>query len=98
MNLGTERDWSYMTEPIPELAGRSIVYPAGKVLGGGSSINAAFWACGHRSDLDRYTALVGDDAWSYQKVLELYRGVEDWHPIRHHRGASRQYSQTCHNL
>lgn len=77
-NLGTERDWSYVTAPIPELANRSIAYPAGKVLGGGSSINAAYWVRGHRSDWDHYAALVGDDSWSYQKVLELYRGVEDW--------------------
>lgn len=78
MNLGTERDWSYTTKPNSELADRSIVYPAGKVLGGSSSINAAFWARGHRSDWDNYAALVEDDAWSYQKVRELYRDIEDW--------------------
>jgi choline dehydrogenase len=77
-NLGTERDWSYMTTPNPELANRSMVYPAGKVLGGGSSLNAAFWARGHRSDWDSYAALAGDDAWSYRQVLDLYRRIEDW--------------------
>jgi choline dehydrogenase len=89
-NLGTERDWSYVTAPNPELADRSMVYPSGKVLGGGSSLNAAFWARGHRSDWDSYAALAGDDAWSYRQVLELYRRIEDWRGAtdlaRRHRG------------
>jgi hypothetical protein len=89
-NLGTERDWSYMTTPNPELANRSMVYPAGKMLGGGSSLNAAFWASGHRSDWDSYAALAGDDGWSYRQVLDLYRRIEDWRGptdlARRHRG------------
>lgn len=78
LNLNTERDWSYTTAPNSELADRPIAYPAGKMLGGGSSLNAAFWVRGHRSDWDGYAAVTGDDAWSYQQVLELYRGIEDW--------------------
>jgi choline dehydrogenase len=78
MNLDTERDWRYATVPNSELADRSIVYPSGKMLGGSTSLNAAFWVRGHRSDWDRYAALTGDDAWSYQQVLDIYRGVEDW--------------------
>jgi choline dehydrogenase len=77
-NLNTERDWRYTTAPNSELADRSMVYPAGKMLGGGSSLNAAFWVRGHRSDWDSYAAVTGDAAWSYQQVLELYHGVEDW--------------------
>jgi choline dehydrogenase len=90
-NLGTERDWSYRSAPNAELVDRSLVYPSGKMLGGGSSLNAGFWARGHRSDWDSYAALAGDDAWSYRQVLDLYRRIEDWRGStdlarRHHGG------------
>ena len=33
-------NWSYHTEPEPQLQGRRLWWPRGKVLGGSSSINA----------------------------------------------------------
>lgn len=50
LNLGSERDWDFVSEPDPRLHGRSIPFSMGKVLGGGSSINVMLWARGHRSD------------------------------------------------
>ncbi|MCW2627427.1 MAG: glucose-methanol-choline oxidoreductase [Mycobacterium sp.] len=47
LNLGSERDWNFATQPSPHLNGRSIPYSMGKVLGGGSSINVLTWARGH---------------------------------------------------
>ena len=44
MNLGSERDWSFQAQPNPHLNGRAIPMDMGKVLGGGSSINAMAWA------------------------------------------------------
>lgn len=40
LNLGGELDWMFPTEPSPGLDGRSIVYNAGKGLGGGTLINS----------------------------------------------------------
>ena len=40
LNLGSERDWGFMAEPNAQLNGRAIPMNMGKVLGGGSSINA----------------------------------------------------------
>jgi choline dehydrogenase len=37
----------------------------GKVLGGGSSINAVMWARRHKNDWDFFAAEAGDNAWSY---------------------------------
>ncbi len=51
MNLGGELDWSFITEPNPNLNGRSILYSMGKVLGGGSSINVGTWSRGHQGGL-----------------------------------------------
>jgi choline dehydrogenase len=79
LNLGSERDWAFMGQPNPHLNGRSLPLSMGKVLGGGSSINAVGWARGHRNDWDFFAAEAGDTAWNYESVLNLYRRIEDWH-------------------
>ena len=78
-NLGSERDWNFVARPNAHLNGRSIPYSMGKVLGGGSSINAMMWARGHKNDWDFFAAAAGDKAWSYESVLKIYRRIEDWH-------------------
>jgi choline dehydrogenase len=79
MILGSEQDWNFAAQPNPHLNGRSIPYDMGKVLGGGSSINAMMWARGHKNDWDFFAAEAGDKAWSYESVLKIYRRIEDWH-------------------
>jgi len=51
----------------------------GKVLGGGSSINAMVWARGHKNDWDFFATKAEDPAWNYESVLNIYRRIEDWH-------------------
>ena len=79
MNLGSERDWSFQSQPNPRLNGRSIPLSMGKVLGGGSSINIMVWARGHKNDWDFFASEAGDPAWNYESVLNIYRRIEDWH-------------------
>src|SRR6267142_3247051 len=81
INLGSERDWSFQAQPNPHLNGRAIPMDMGKVLGGGSSINAMAWARGHKVDWDFFAAAAGDAAWNYESVLEIYRRIEDWHGV-----------------
>lgn len=50
LNLGSERDWSFVAEPNERLNGRAIPMNMGKVLGGGSSVNVMVWARGHCND------------------------------------------------
>jgi choline dehydrogenase len=78
-NLGTERDWQFQAEPCPHVNGRSVSLSMGKVLGGGSSINAMMWARGHKSDWDFFASEAGDSGWSYESVLKIFRRIEDWH-------------------
>jgi choline dehydrogenase len=87
-NLKTERDWNFQTRPNPHLNGRSDSLAAGKVLGGGSSINGMAWARGHKSDWDYFAREAGDPAWNYDSVLKIYRQIEDWQgaPDPDHRG------------
>jgi len=81
LNLGTDRSWNYRTLPNPYLNGRTMPVDAGKVLGGGSSINVMCWARGHKSDWDFFASEAADNAWDYASVLEIYRRIEDWHGI-----------------
>ena len=89
LNLGGERDWNFASEPDPLLDGRSIPFSMGKVLGGGSSLNAMIWARGHRSDWQHFGTESGEPAWGYEPVLDLYRSIEDWHGVGEpaHRGS-----------
>jgi choline dehydrogenase len=68
-------DWCYKTEPDEHLAGRSIHYARGKVLGGCSSINAMIHMRGQKEDWDHWASL-GNRGWSWDEVLPVFRRVE----------------------
>ncbi|MEY2605893.1 MAG: choline dehydrogenase [Verrucomicrobiota bacterium] len=52
----SERNWGFLGQPSLYLNGRSIPLAMGKVLGGGSSINAMVWAHGHKNDWDFFAS------------------------------------------
>jgi|GEM_PF-2525764 len=79
LNLGSERDWNFQGQPNPHINNRSIPFPVGKVLDGGSSINVMVWSRGHKNDWDCFASEAGDPAWNYDSVLNIYRRIEDWH-------------------
>ncbi len=79
LNLGSERTWGFVGQPSPYLNGRSIPLDMGKVLGGGSRVNAMAWAHGHKNDWDFFASEAADPAWNYESVLEIYKRIEDWH-------------------
>ncbi len=70
-------DWCYKTEPDPHLAGRSIHYARGRVLGGCSSINAMIYMRGQKEDWDHWASL-GNRGWSWGEVLPVFRSLEDY--------------------
>jgi len=81
--IGNPRtDWCYRTEPCAGLNGRSILYARGRVLGGCSSINAMIYMRGQRRNYDAWAAATGDRAWSWERVLPVFKRTED-----HYRGA-----------
>lgn len=69
-------NWNYTTEPEPQLHGRRLWWPRGKVLGGSSSINAMCYVRGAPQDYDRWSAQTGEAAWSWTSVLPLFRAME----------------------
>jgi choline dehydrogenase len=68
-------DWCHLAEPDPSRAGKVDLWPAGRVLGGSSSINGMLYVRGAPQDFDDWAAL-GNDGWSYADVLPAFRRVE----------------------
>ncbi|HEX6144697.1 MAG TPA: choline dehydrogenase [Geminicoccaceae bacterium] len=68
--------WGYETEPEPNLGGRRVPWPRGKVLGGSSSINGLVYIRGQRQDFDHWRQL-GNPGWSYADVLPYFKRAED---------------------
>jgi choline dehydrogenase len=78
-------NWMFKTEPEPGMNGREVYWPAGRTLGGSSSINGLIYIRGHRADYDHWAAL-GNPGWSYAEVLPYFRklehnvrGASEWH-------------------
>ncbi|MBO1073749.1 GMC family oxidoreductase [Roseomonas marmotae] len=68
--------WNLMTEPEPELEGRRIAWPRGRVLGGSSAINGLLYVRGQQEDFDHWRQL-GCTGWSFADVLPYFRRGED---------------------
>ncbi|TMJ05996.1 MAG: choline dehydrogenase [Alphaproteobacteria bacterium] len=71
-----KHNWLYNSEPEPELGGRSIIQPRGKVLGGSSSINGLLYIRGQAEDFNHWRQL-GNAGWSFEDVLPYFRRAED---------------------
>ena len=77
-NIGSERDWGYVTAPGAGIDQRRLLYSMGKGLGGGSSINVGVWSRGHQRDWEDFAATCKDPRWDYCSVLGAYRELETW--------------------
>ena len=76
--MGNPRsDWRYRTEPDEGIAGRSIPWPRGRVLGGSSSINGLLYVRGQPEDYDGWVQL-GCAGWGWDDVLPYFKRSEAW--------------------
>jgi choline dehydrogenase len=81
-------DWNYQTEGEPELGGRSVYWPRGRVVGGSGSVNGLVFLRGSPRDYDRW-AQSGARGWSYEDCLPAFRKLETFHgPESEYRGKS----------
>jgi choline dehydrogenase len=69
-------NWLYRSEPEPELNGRVINQPRGKVLGGSSSINGLVYIRGQAEDFDQWRQ-AGNAGWGFDDVLPYFKRSED---------------------
>jgi len=70
-------DWCYKTEGDPGIAGRSISWPRGKVVGGSSSLNGLLYVRGQPEDYDRWRQM-GNEGWGWDDVLPLFKRSENF--------------------
>jgi choline dehydrogenase len=94
-NSYTAHDWGFRAES--NASGRMTAFPRGRVVGGSSAVNTAIALRGTPEDYDEWAEL-GNDEWSWEKVLPYFRRLEhdldfddDFHgrngpiPIRRYR-------------
>lgn len=85
-------DWCFTTEADDGLAGRSIHYARGRVIGGSSSINAMIHMRGQASDYELWAQATGDERWLwggpdragetlaiYKELEDYFGGADEWH-------------------
>ena len=77
-NLGTVRAWNDVSIPTPSTNNHPVPEYTGRVIGGGSSINATIWARPFKADLDHWAAETGDPRWGYEHGLRLFKSIENW--------------------
>lgn len=77
-NLGTERDWGDVSIPSAGVNGRTIPEHTGRVVGGGSSINATIWSRPIKADMDHWADVTGDASWNYEASRDIFKRMENW--------------------
>jgi choline dehydrogenase len=74
-NFGTDTDWGDTSVPQRHLNDRVIVSPVGRVIGGGSSINATVWLKGDKADYDEWERAAGP-GWGFDAIVRNFKKTE----------------------
>jgi len=64
-------NWRFLSVPQPQLNGRRIPIPRGRVIGGSGSINGMVYFRGNPRDFDEWAA-AGANGWSYRELLPYF--------------------------
>ena len=67
-------DWDLITVPQLQLDGGTRTMPQGKVLGGGSILNAMCWNRGGQDDYNAWESL-GNPGWGWDGLLPYFQKV-----------------------
>ena len=105
--------WGFNTVPQTHANGREIPYAQGKILGGGSSINAQIFTRGHPDDYDRWES-EGAEGWAFKDIQKYFLRSEgntvlagNWHGTEGPLGVSnlqdpqemtRAFVRSCQEL
>jgi len=81
-------DWVYPVERDASINDRRIVWPAGRILGGSSSINGMVYARGQRQDYERWVG-AGASGWGWEDILPYFIKAE------RHAGPPSPFHGTC---
>ncbi|ETS78874.1 hypothetical protein PFICI_08727 [Pestalotiopsis fici W106-1] len=70
-------DWQYSSVPQPGLANRSLLYHAGKALGGTSTINGMVYLRGDEAQFDTWERL-GNEGWNWDNLFPYYKRSDNF--------------------
>ncbi|RUV63622.1 MULTISPECIES: choline dehydrogenase [unclassified Mesorhizobium] len=73
---GSKVRWEWSTVPQKQLDNRALLFPQGKLLGGGSAVNSMVYIRGNRKDYDSWLEQ-GNEGWGYEDLLPYFRRSED---------------------
>jgi choline dehydrogenase-like flavoprotein len=76
-NVGGPLDWALPIVPVSQLNNRPFNMALGRVLGGGSSVNAMVWTRGTARDYDGWERQ-GAKGWGFKDVLPVFKAQENW--------------------
>lgn len=68
----------HISKPSDALAGRSIVVPTGRCMGGGSSVNFVMYTRASASDYDDWETKYKNPGWGSKALIPLLRKAETW--------------------
>jgi len=78
--LGSSLDWAYLTQADGQsclgMQGDQCLWHAGKVVGGGSTINGMLYVRGDQEDYDAWERR-GNPGWGWEDVLPYFKKSED---------------------
>jgi len=74
--IGTKRSVIYESEPQASANKRKTYVPQGRMLGGGSSLNAMLYIRGQKEDYNEWEKN-GCDGWGWDKVLPAFKRSEN---------------------
>ncbi|KAF8075818.1 GMC oxidoreductase-domain-containing protein [Lyophyllum atratum] len=66
----------HASKPSPSLAGRSIIVPTGRCLGGSSSVNFAMYTRAAASDYDDWESVYNNPGWGSKHLIPLLKKAE----------------------
>ncbi|KAF9222480.1 alcohol oxidase [Gyrodon lividus] len=73
-----EIDWRDFS--AAEYGNGKIFMPAGKVLGGSSTLNLALWTRGDATDYDLIADINNDPSWKFESLKKHFKRSETFHP------------------
>ncbi|KAF2182747.1 GMC oxidoreductase [Zopfia rhizophila CBS 207.26] len=92
-------DWNISTIPQPQLNNRSIVMTQGKLIGGGSCLNAMVFDRGTPADYDAWAEL-GNPGWDFAGLFPYFKRSETFTPPLEQQAADLgiTYNPECHGF
>lgn len=67
--------WPFETEPQPQMGGKTVYWPRGRLLGGSSSLNGMAYVRGDPAEYDDW-ATQGLEGWGWQDLLPWFTRLE----------------------